>query len=170
MKSYVTEGTGSQQTLTDSQNNKIPIYDSKADAEADLANLEEGQIVATKDTGDELAQPVDVVEEGNLHAVTSNAVAEYTGQLIKWAAISIGSYTVGAGQAISPKIENYAKPIPQGYSRFSLLYAVGQNYFTCSINFANNEMYATIRNNYTTPLTAEFMLYQIFIPNAGMIE
>lgn len=76
MKSYVTEGTGSQQTLRNSQDNKIPIYDSLADVTADLANLSVGQIVATKDTGDELAQPVDVVEEGNLHAVSSNAVAE----------------------------------------------------------------------------------------------
>ena len=76
MKSYVTEGTGSQQTLRNSQDNKVPIYDSLADAEADLSNLKVGQIVATKDTGDELPQPVDVVEEGNLHAVTSNAVAD----------------------------------------------------------------------------------------------
>jgi hypothetical protein len=76
MKSFVTEGTGSQQTLRNSQDNKIPIYDSVADVEADLANLTDGQIVATKDTGDELAQPVDVVEEDNLHAVSSNAVAE----------------------------------------------------------------------------------------------
>ena len=76
MKSYVTEGTGSQQTLRNSQDNKVPIYDSLADAEADLSNLKVGQIVATKDTGDELPQPVDVVEEGNLHAVSSNAVAE----------------------------------------------------------------------------------------------
>lgn len=78
MKSYVTEGTGSQQTLTDSQDNKIPVYDSRADVEADLANLTVGQIVATKDTGDELAQPVDVVESGNLHAVSSNAVYNET--------------------------------------------------------------------------------------------
>lgn len=77
MKSYVTDGTGSQQTLADGQDNKIPIYESKADIEADLANLSEGQIVATPDTGDELSQPVDVVEEDNLHAVTSNAVANY---------------------------------------------------------------------------------------------
>ena len=55
---------------------KVPVYDTLADAEADLANLSVGQIVATKDTGDELAQPVDVVESGNLHAVSSNAVAE----------------------------------------------------------------------------------------------
>ena len=55
---------------------KIPIYENRAAVTADLANLSVGQIVATKDTGDELAQPVDVVEEGNLHAVSSNAVAE----------------------------------------------------------------------------------------------
>lgn len=55
---------------------KVPIYDTLADVTADLANLAVGQIVATKDTGDELAQPVNVVEEGNLHAVSSHAVAE----------------------------------------------------------------------------------------------
>lgn len=55
---------------------KVPVYDTMADAEADLNNLAEGQIIATTDTGDELAQPVDVVESGNLHAVSSDAVAE----------------------------------------------------------------------------------------------
>lgn len=53
---------------------KVPVYDTAADADADLANLEVGQIIGIKDTGDELAQPVNVVEEGNLHAVSSNAV------------------------------------------------------------------------------------------------
>lgn len=76
MKSYVTSGTGSQQTLTGSQDEKVAVYQTLADAEADLANLEAGQIVATPDTGDEDAQPVNVVESGNMHAVTSNAVAE----------------------------------------------------------------------------------------------
>jgi hypothetical protein len=74
-KTFYTSGTGSQQTLTPSQNEKVAIYDTIADAEADLANLEAGQIVATPDTGDELAQPVDVIESGNMHTVTSNAVA-----------------------------------------------------------------------------------------------
>lgn len=74
MKSYVTSGTGSQQTLTGSQDEKVAIYQTLADAEADLANLEAGQIVATPDTGDENAQPVDVIQAGNMHAVTSNAV------------------------------------------------------------------------------------------------
>ena len=78
MKTFSTSGTGNQQTLSEIESDKMPIYDSVADAEADLANLEEGQIVATKDTGTELSQPVDVVESGNLHAVTSNAVAQVT--------------------------------------------------------------------------------------------
>lgn len=33
------------------QDDKIPIYDSQQDAESDLANLAEGQLVATKDNG-----------------------------------------------------------------------------------------------------------------------
>lgn len=59
-------------------NEKIPVYDSREDVTADLANLEVGQIVATKDTGSELSAPVDVVQNGNMHAVTSNAVAKNT--------------------------------------------------------------------------------------------
>lgn len=48
-KSFYTQGTGSQQTLNDSQDEKIPVYATKALAQADLANLAEGQIIATKD-------------------------------------------------------------------------------------------------------------------------
>lgn len=56
---------------------KIPVYETKAAAENDLANLSDGQIIATKDEGNELPNPVDVVESGNMHAVTSNAVADF---------------------------------------------------------------------------------------------
>ena len=55
---------------------EIPLYETKAAAEADIANLTDGQIIATKDEGNENAKPVDVVEDGNMHAVTSNAVAD----------------------------------------------------------------------------------------------
>ena len=54
MKTFTTSGTGSQQTLSELETDKLPLYNSLADAEADLANLEEGQIVATKDTGEEI--------------------------------------------------------------------------------------------------------------------
>lgn len=47
MKTFITNGEGSQQTITNVQDEKVPIYASVAAAEADLANLQEGQIIAT---------------------------------------------------------------------------------------------------------------------------
>lgn len=79
-KTFRTVGSGSEQTLEPIENNKIPVYETKTAAENDLVNLEVGQIIATNDEGNELSNPVDVVESGNLHAVTSNAVAEVLGE------------------------------------------------------------------------------------------
>lgn len=81
-KTFRTVGSGSTQTLESIENNKIPIYETKAAAEADIANLSDGQIIGTKDEGNELPNPVDVVESGNMHAVTSNAVAIITSSKI----------------------------------------------------------------------------------------
>ena len=75
MKLLFTEGIGASQTTTNAQDEKIPVYETKTAAENDLANLEVGQIIATNDEGNELSSPVDVVQDGNMHAVTSNAVA-----------------------------------------------------------------------------------------------
>lgn len=76
MKTFRTVGSGNTQTIEPIENNKIPVYETKAAAENDLANLEVGQIIATNDEGNELSNPVDVVQDGNMHAVTSNAVAD----------------------------------------------------------------------------------------------
>ena len=75
-KTFRTVGVGSEQTLEKIENNKIPVYETKAAAEADIANLSDGQLIATKDEGNEMFNPVDVVQDGNMHAVTSNAVAD----------------------------------------------------------------------------------------------
>ena len=76
MKTFKTSGTGSGQSLSEIESERIPIYQTVADAEADLANLEEGQIVMTPDEGaEELLHPVAVVEKDNTHAVQSEAVA-----------------------------------------------------------------------------------------------
>jgi hypothetical protein len=83
MKTFSTSGTGNQQTLSEIESDKIPIYDSVADAEADLANLADGQIGATADTGSELSAPTDTVQSGNMHAVTSNAVARALSGFVK---------------------------------------------------------------------------------------
>ena len=77
MKTFRTVGSGNTQTIEPIENNKIPIYETKTAAENDLANLEVGQIIATNDEGNELSNPVDVVQDGNMHAVTSNAVADF---------------------------------------------------------------------------------------------
>ena len=53
----------------------IEVYDTVQDAVDDLPNLKVDQYIATKDTGSELSAPVDTVQSGNMHAVTSNAVA-----------------------------------------------------------------------------------------------
>ena len=76
MKTFRTVGSGSTQTIEPIENNKIPVYETKTAAENDIANLEVGQIIATNDEGNELSNPVDVVQDGNMHAITSNAVAD----------------------------------------------------------------------------------------------
>ena len=97
MKQYIVDRhtTPNTPTLEQVPTEKIPVYDDLDAADADLANLEEGQIVATKDTGDELSQPVDAVQSGNLHAVTSDAVAEAIGEYKR--KILIDTYTITNG-------------------------------------------------------------------------
>lgn len=48
-KVFIQNGTGSTATLENAHNEKIPIYDTLQDAEADLTNLGENQIVATNE-------------------------------------------------------------------------------------------------------------------------
>lgn len=78
-KEFYTNGTGSSQTLNPSDESKIRIYDSKADADLDLANIEENEIIATKAGESEgVVEVVDTVEEDNPNAVSSGAVYDYT--------------------------------------------------------------------------------------------
>ena len=60
---------------------KIPVYETEADLDTDLADLEDGQIVAIQDEGASLSVPIDEVKSGDMHAVTSNAVAEAYGEV-----------------------------------------------------------------------------------------
>lgn len=78
MKQYIVDRhtDPSNPTLVPVPSERIPVYDTKAEMESDLANLGENELALTKDTGEELSKPVNVVESGNLNAVTSNAVAQ----------------------------------------------------------------------------------------------
>ena len=100
MKTFKTSGTGSGQSLSEIESERIPVYQTVADAEADLANLEEGQIVMTPDEGaEELLHPVDVVEKDNTHAVQSGAV--YKSQQPDWSnAQAISTADLYAGYEI----------------------------------------------------------------------
>ena len=66
MKLLFTEGIGASQTTTNAQDEKIPVYESQAAIENDLANLEVGQIVATKDEGNELVIPAEIGEHNGI--------------------------------------------------------------------------------------------------------
>ena len=77
MKQFIVDRhtTPNTPTLEQVPTEKIPVYEDMDAAATDLANLAENQIIATHDTGSELSAPVDTVQSGNMHAVTSNAVA-----------------------------------------------------------------------------------------------
>lgn len=64
----------------------IDVYQTKADAEADLPNLDVGDFVATEQGGDGIT---DAVTDGDLRAVTSNAVYDAIKGLIKYKDIQI---------------------------------------------------------------------------------
>lgn len=66
MKLLFTEGIGASQTTTNAQDEKIPVYETKTAAENDLANLEVGQIIATKDEGNELSNPAYIGEHNGI--------------------------------------------------------------------------------------------------------
>lgn len=66
MKTFRTVGSGSTQTIEPIENNKIPVYETKTAAETDLANLEVGQIIATKDEGNELSNPAYIGEHNGI--------------------------------------------------------------------------------------------------------
>ena len=110
MKLLFTEGIGASQTTINAQDEKIPVYETKTAAETDLVNLEVGQIIATKDEGSELSNPVDVVQDGNMHAVTSNAVADSINELQPVNSVLSGNMKSVTSNAVADSI-NELQPV-----------------------------------------------------------
>lgn len=81
-KTFRTSGAGSQQTLHEIEDEKIPVYDTTADAEADLANLAEEQIVATKDAGGDEQTLIEYVD-GRLETTEVNVSVSISGLTCK---------------------------------------------------------------------------------------
>lgn len=95
MKTFSTSGTGSAQTLSEIESDNIPVYETEADLDTDLANLEDGQIVAIEDKGANLSVPINEVKSGDMHAVTSNAVAVALSGFVKSIPVNTNSDEYG---------------------------------------------------------------------------
>ena len=180
MKTFRTVGSGSTQTIEPIENNKIPVYETKTAAETDLANLEVGQIIATEDEGNELSNPGDVVQDGNMHAVTRNAVADAisystnevkTGgkwidgkpiyrKVVDFGALAAGSKTVAHGisnlgdiihiSGVARSADNTSLPLPYASSVPVILY-VNTTYVVVEIS--NNNYAGYTRSEITIEYT-----------------
>lgn len=105
MKQFIANRGGQTPLLEEVPNEKIKIYDSKADADLDLANIEENEIIATKAGESEgVVEVVDTVEEDNPNAVSSGAVYTY----IKGVVQNYFSYTSNSSSATTLTVD-YAK-------------------------------------------------------------
>lgn len=82
MKTFKTSGTGSGQSLSEIESERIPVYQTVADAEADLANLEAGQIVMTPDEGAEELLSV----KAQLKAIVADSTdfADFKTKIANW--------------------------------------------------------------------------------------
>ena len=121
-RTFRTVGSGSSQTLHQIEDEKIPVYATQADLEDDLANLEEGQIVATEDGGGDEQSLMEYVD-GRLETTTteismstfktgSKAYLYKSGNNVQF------SYAVDDSSTFNPIAENtWVKigTIPAGY-------------------------------------------------------
>lgn len=133
-------------TMKVTQDDKIPVYDSLADAQADIANIEEGQIGMTEDSG-ATEKVVDVIQDGNMNAVTSNAVFDATQTVI------VGTITVK-----SSKISQVR--------RNGLLYKNGVGYFSIEFDLST----ATSENEILFEIDKSANVPQMFTVATGYIS
>ena len=91
-RTFITSGEGSQQTLSDIQSEKIPIYDTEQDAENDLANLEEGQIVGTKESKFDVDDMKDYIRKQNVLSDYEDFAITTTNQEMEWDGVIICSF------------------------------------------------------------------------------
>ena len=168
MKQFIVDRhtTPNTPTLEQVPTEKLPVYESLAAAESDLANLSEGQIVATPDTGDELAQPVNVVEEGNLHAVSSDAVFETTKKISTWSNNNDVLTCEKIGQVVTLRINwentNSSQTSPKNLGEIPEEYRPNISVRTISIKNNTDEPYGQV----TIATNGNVNLYK---PNGGTI-
>ena len=106
-----------------------------------------------------------------MQSVSSNAIASalsgLTNDLQNYANIlvhteKIGTYTLSANQTLSFKINGFVPDPPDGYSRFTYVYASLQNYCQTSVNFVGDDIYVTMTNHYSGTLTYDLYAFVLY--------
>lgn len=92
MKTFVTQGTGAAQTLNNTDDSVITVYDDLVDAEVDLSNIEEGQIIATKDA----------LGSGTIEDAIKADLDEYAENLMQSYGQAVGSYLTMEDNSVIP--------------------------------------------------------------------
>ena len=113
--------------------------------------------------------PVDTVTSGNMHSVTSNAVAQAMNESILISENLIGTFTIQGGQTISVDITGFIPATPQGYERFTQLYVLGQNFLQSSVQFVGNTVYMTLTNLYSSSLSYDVYTWVMYFKNVSYI-
>lgn len=105
----------------------------------------------------------------NMQSVSSNAVAQALNSSVLISNVLIGTYTLTAGQTISPDITSSIPASPQGYARFTQVYGSDQNYLQTSIQFVGNKIYMTATNHYTGTLTYKIYSWVMYFKNYSYV-
>ena len=122
-------------------------------------------IIYVDENGNVTTQGTTVVNQvtvNNMQSVSSNAVAQALGESVIISTVLIGTFTLSAGQTISPDITSFIPATPQGYARYTQVYASDQNYLQTSINFAGGKVYMTATNHYTGTLTYKIYTWVMY--------
>ena len=113
MKTFVTQGTGAAQTLNNTDDDIIPVYDSLVDAEVDLSNIEEGQIIATNDA----------ISSKDMEDAIKADLDEYAASLIQSYGQVVGSYLTMEDNSVTPQGYLLADGSVFDETKYPLLYA-----------------------------------------------
>ena len=182
-KQFLANRSGQTPTLDEVPNETIKIYPTEAALDADLANLEEDEIVATDEDNNHASgtqYPVDIVQDGNMHAVTSNAVAGYASSktvdvtysgtdtthyfaTARWHIFEINGLCILSGynttsKSVTPTWQNLPKP--SGYTTLRILFAdayIDGNSSNVNGSLANDILYVTASG--TIPYGGFRMMY-----------
>ena len=104
-----------------------------------------------------------------MQSVSSNAVYQALGDQVLISDVFVGTFTLQAGQTVSPDITDSIPATPQGYARFTQVYGTNQNYLQTSVQHINSRVYMTLTNHYTGALTYDIYTWVMYFKNAQHI-